>query len=185
MVGAPRGRELRCRGWEQEGALRCLLNNLDPEVAENPEALVVYGGRGKAARDPEALAAIVAALERLGGDETLIVQSGKPVAVLSTHFDAPRVLISTAMVVPAWSDAESFRRLEDAGLTIYGQMTAAGWFYIGTQGILGNVRVEVVEEATQRAFLLPAAAAELEAAGSSQAKRVDHPPIVTRPLVRM
>ena len=82
MVGAPRGRELRCRGWEQEGALRCLLNNLDPDVAENPEALVVYGGRGKAARDPEALAAIVAALERLGGDETLIVQSGKPVAVL-------------------------------------------------------------------------------------------------------
>jgi len=137
VVGAPRGRELRCRGWEQEGALRCLLNNLDPEVAENPEALVVYGGWGKAARDPEALAAIVAALERLGNDETLIVQSGKPVAILPTHLDAPRVLISTAMVVPAWSDAESFRRLEDAGLTMYGQMTAAGWFYIGTQGILG------------------------------------------------
>jgi urocanate hydratase len=137
VVGAPRGRDLRCRGWEQEGVLRCLLNNLDPEVAENPEALVVYGGRGKAARDPEALAGIVAALERLGGDETLIVQSGKPVAVLPTHVDAPRVLISTAMVVPAWSDAESFRRLEDAGLTMYGQMTAAGWFYIGTQGILG------------------------------------------------
>ena len=137
MVGAPRGLELTCRGWEQEGALRCLLNNLDPEVAENPEALVVYGGRGKAARDPEALAAIVAALQRLGGDETLIVQSGKPVAVLPTHLDAPRVLISTAMIVPAWSDAESFRRLEDAGLTMYGQMTAAGWFYIGTQGILG------------------------------------------------
>ena len=137
MVGAPRGLELTCRGWEQEGALRCLLNNLDPEVAENPEALVVYGGRGKAARDPEALAAIVAALQRLGGDETLIVQSGKPVAVMPTHLDAPRVLISTAMVVPAWSDAESFRRLEDAGLTMYGQMTAAGWFYIGTQGILG------------------------------------------------
>ncbi len=137
MLGAPRGRELRCRGWEQEGALRCLLNNLDPEVAESPEALVVYGGRGKAARNPEALAAIVAALERLGSDETLIVQSGKPVAVLPTHADAPRVLISTAMVVPAWSDAESFRGLEDAGLTMYGQMTAAGWFYIGTQGILG------------------------------------------------
>jgi urocanate hydratase len=137
VVGAPRGLELRCQGWEQEGALRCLLNNLDPEVAENPEALVVYGGRGKAARDPEALAAIVAALERLGSDETLIVQSGKPVAVLPTHLDAPRVLMSTAMLVPAWSDAESFRRLEDAGLTMYGQMTAAGWFYIGTQGILG------------------------------------------------
>jgi urocanate hydratase len=134
---APHGRELRCRGWEQEGALRCLLNNLDPEVAEDPDALVVYGGRGRAARSPEALAEIVAALERLGPDETLIVQSGKAVAVLPTHADAPRVLISTAMVVPAWSDEDSFRRLEDAGLTMYGQMTAAGWFYIGTQGILG------------------------------------------------
>jgi urocanate hydratase len=135
--GAPRGLELRCRGWEQEGALRCLLNNLDPEVAEDAEALVVYGGRGRAARGREALAGIVAALERLGPDETLIVQSGKAVAVLPTHEDAPRVLISTAMVVPAWSDEDSFRRLESAGLTMYGQMTAAGWFYIGTQGILG------------------------------------------------
>ena len=135
--GAPRGRDLRCRGWEQEGALRCLLNNLDPEVAEDAGALIVYGGRGRAARSPEALGDIVAALERLGADETLVVQSGKAVAVLPTHADAPRVLISTAMVVPAWSDEESFRRLEDAGLTMYGQMTAAGWFYIGTQGILG------------------------------------------------
>ena len=135
--GAPRGRELRCRGWEQEGALRCLLNNLDPAVAEDARSLVVYGGRGRAARSPEALAALVAALERLGDDETLVVQSGKAVAVLPTHPDAPRVLISTAMVVPAWSDEDSFRRLEDAGLTMYGQMTAAGWFYIGTQGILG------------------------------------------------
>ena len=137
LRGAPRGRELRCRGWEQEGALRCLLNNLDPAVAEDAPALVVYGGRGRAARGPEALAGIVAALERLGSDETLIVQSGKKVAVLPAHPDAPRVLISTAMVVPAWSDEESFRRLEDAGLTMFGQMTAAGWFYIGTQGILG------------------------------------------------
>jgi urocanate hydratase len=117
--------------------LRCLLNNLDPDVAEDAGALVVYGGRGRAARSPEALAEIVGALERLGPDETLIVQSGKAVAVLPTHPDAPRVLISTAMVVPAWSDEESFRQLEDAGLTMYGQMTAAGWFYIGTQGILG------------------------------------------------
>jgi urocanate hydratase len=137
LRGAPRGLELRCRGWEQEGALRCLLNNLDPDVAEDAGALVVYGGRGRAARSPEALAAIVAALERLGPDETLVVQSGKAVAVLPTHPDAPRVLISTAMVVPSWSDEDSFRRLEDAGLTMYGQMTAAGWFYIGTQGILG------------------------------------------------
>jgi urocanate hydratase len=135
--GAPHGLELRCRGWEQEGALRCLLNNLDPDVAEDAAALVVYGGRGRAARSPEALADIVTALERLGPEETLIVQSGKAVAVLPTHPDAPRVLISTAMIVPAWSDEESFRSLEDAGLTMYGQMTAAGWFYIGTQGILG------------------------------------------------
>ena len=137
LRGAPRGLELRCRGWEQEGALRCLLNNLDTAVAEDARALVVYGGRGRAARSADDLAAIVAALERLGSDETLVVQSGKAVAVLPTHADAPRVLISTAMVVPAWSDEDSFRRLEAAGLTMYGQMTAAGWFYIGTQGILG------------------------------------------------
>jgi urocanate hydratase len=135
--GRPPGRELTCLGWEQEGALRCLLNNLDPEVAERPEELVVYGGRGKAARDHEALAGIVAALRRLGSDETLLVQSGKAVAVLPSHPDAPRVLISTAMVVPAWSGEDEFRRLEEAGLTMFGQMTAAGWFYIGTQGILG------------------------------------------------
>jgi urocanate hydratase len=129
--------KLRCRGWEQEGALRCLLNNLDPEVAEDAGALVVYGGRGRAARSPEALASIVSALEALDGDETLLVQSGKPVAVFKTHPDAPRVLISTAMIVPAWSDDETFRKLEEDGLTMFGQMTAAGWFYIGTQGILG------------------------------------------------
>jgi urocanate hydratase len=133
----PRGLELSCRGWEQEGALRCLLNNLDPAVAENAADLVVYGGRGRAARSHEALAGIVAALESLAPDETLLVQSGKAVAVFRTHEDAPRVLISTAMLVPAWSDEDSLRRLEDAGLTMYGQMTAAGWFYIGTQGILG------------------------------------------------
>jgi urocanate hydratase len=137
LTGAPRGLELRCRGWEQEGALRCLLNNLDPQVAEDPERLVVYGGHGKALRDHAAFRATVSTLERLGGDETLVVQSGKPVAVLASHPDAPRVLISTAMVVPAWSDEVEFHRLEDAGLTMYGQMTAAGWFYIGTQGILG------------------------------------------------
>jgi urocanate hydratase len=137
LGGAPRGPELRCRGWEQEGALRCLLNNLDPRVAEDSRSLVVYGGRGRAARSHEDLADIVAALERLGPDETLVVQSGRAVAELPTHPDAPRVLISTGMVVPAWSDEDSFRRLEDSGLTMYGQMTAAGWFYIGTQGVLG------------------------------------------------
>jgi urocanate hydratase len=137
LRGAPRGLELRCRGWEQEGALRCLLNNLDPDVAENAADLVVYGGRGRAARSQEALRGIVAALETLASDETLLVQSGKAVAVFRTNEVAPRVLISTAMLVPAWSDDDTFRALEDAGLTMYGQMTAAGWFYIGTQGILG------------------------------------------------
>ncbi|MFI7127990.1 urocanate hydratase [Nonomuraea sp. NPDC050153] len=134
---APRGDILRCKGWEQEGVLRCLLNTLDPAVAEDSARLIVYGGQGRAARSWADVDAIVAALERLGPDETLLVQSGRPVLVLPTHPDAPRVLISTAMVVPAWSGAEEFRRLEEAGLTMYGQMTAASWFYIGTQGILG------------------------------------------------
>src|SRR6185437_14200163 len=136
-LATPHGLELSCRGWEQEGALRCLLNNLDPAVAERSDDLVVYGGTGKAARNRECLAAIVAALRDLDGSETLIVQSGKPVAVLPTHPDAPRVLISSAMLVPAWSTPEDFWALEAAGLTMYGQMTAGGWFYIGTQGVLG------------------------------------------------
>ena len=136
-IARPRGRAISCRGWEQEGALRCLLNNLDPEVAERPQELVVYGGQGKAARDWRSLDAIVAALRDLSGSETLIVQSGKPVAVLPTHPDAPRVLISSAMLVPHWSTPEDFWALEAAGLTMYGQMTAGGWFYIGTQGVLG------------------------------------------------
>jgi urocanate hydratase len=133
----PRGSTLTCKGWEQEGALRCLLNNLDPAVAERPDELVVYGGTGKAVRDWDSLEAIVASLQKLDRTETLIVQSGKPVAVLPTHADAPRVLISSSMLVPAWSTPEDFWALEAAGLTMYGQMTAAGWFYIGTQGILG------------------------------------------------
>ncbi len=133
----PRGLEISCRGWEQEAALRCLLNNLDPVVAERPEELIVYGGTGKAARDWDSLSAIVSALRELESDETLIVQSGKAVAVLPSHPDAPRVLISSAMLVPAWSTPEDFWQLEAAGLTMYGQMTAGGWFYIGTQGVLG------------------------------------------------
>jgi urocanate hydratase len=133
----PLGRDLTTKGWEQEGALRCLLNNLDPHVAERPDELVVYGGHGRAARNWEALDAIVASLSRMASDETLIVQSGKPVAVLPTHPDAPRVLISSSMLVPAWSSWDDFWTLEAAGLTMYGQMTAGGWFYIGTQGILG------------------------------------------------
>lgn len=133
----PLGRALTCRGWEQEGALRCLLNNLDPAVAERPQDLVVYGGQGKAARDWPSLHALVRSLRRLGSDETLLVQSGKPALIVRSHADAPRVLISSSMLVPRWSRWEDFWELEAAGLTTFGQMTAGGWFYIGTQGILG------------------------------------------------
>jgi urocanate hydratase len=147
---APRGTALSCRGWQQEAALRMLLNNLDPEVAERPEELVVYGGSGKAARNWECLEAIVATLKRLGGDETLLVQSGKPVAVFRTHEEAPRVLIANAMLVPHWATADEFRRLEGLGLTMYGQMTAGSWIYIGTQGILQGTYETLAECARQR-----------------------------------
>jgi urocanate hydratase len=133
---APRGNELNTKGWLQEAALRCLLNNLDPEVAEDPENLVVYGGRGKAARNLGALHAIVATLERLENDETLLVQSGKPVGVFRTHELAPRVLIANSLIVPRWATLEHFWELEAKGLMMYGQMTAGSWIYIGTQGIL-------------------------------------------------
>src|SRR5437016_8375827 len=135
-VRAPRGAAISCKGWPQEAALRMLMNNLDPDVAERWEDLVVYGGSGKAARSWEAFHAIVRTLRRLEGDETLLVQSGKPVGIFRTHPDAPRVLIANAMLVPAWGDWEHFRKLEALGLTMYGQMTAGSWIYIGTQGIL-------------------------------------------------
>jgi urocanate hydratase len=135
-IRAPRGPSLSCRGWQQEAALRMLMNNLDPDVAERWEDLVVYGGSGKAARNWDAYHRIVATLRRLEGDETLLVQSGKPVGVFRTHADAPRVLIANSLLVPAWGDWEHFRRYEAAGLTMYGQMTAGSWIYIGTQGIL-------------------------------------------------
>jgi urocanate hydratase len=135
-IRAPRGATLSCKGWPQEAALRMLMNNLDPEVAERPEDLVVYGGTGRAARSWAAFDAIVAALRALETDETLLVQSGKPVGVFRTHADAPRVLIANANLVPAWATWEQFRDLEDRGLTMYGQMTAGSWIYIGTQGIL-------------------------------------------------
>ncbi|NNF37617.1 MAG: urocanate hydratase, partial [Gemmatimonadetes bacterium] len=135
-VRAPRGTTLRCRGWLQEAALRMLMNNLDPEVAERPEDLVVYGGTGRAARSWEAFDAIVRALETLGDDETLLVQSGKPVGVFRTHADAPRVLIANSNLVGRWARWDTFRELEKAGLIMYGQMTAGSWIYIGTQGIL-------------------------------------------------
>ncbi|MDQ3549480.1 MAG: urocanate hydratase, partial [Chloroflexota bacterium] len=127
---------LSCKGWQQEAALRMLMNNLDPEVAERPEDLVVYGGTGRAARSWEAFDAIVASLRELEGDETLLIQSGKPVGVLRTHPDAPRVLIANSLLVPKWATWEEFWRLEGLGLTMYGQMTAGSWIYIGTQGIL-------------------------------------------------
>ncbi|HYJ78155.1 MAG TPA: urocanate hydratase [Longimicrobiaceae bacterium] len=136
VVRAPRGTELSCRGWQQEAALRMLMNNLDPDVAERPADLVVYGGTGRAARSWEAYDAIVASLRELADDETLIVQSGKPVAVFRTHRHAPRVLIANSNLVPRWATWEVFRELERQGLTMYGQMTAGSWIYIGTQGIL-------------------------------------------------
>ncbi|MFL5825164.1 MAG: urocanate hydratase [Thermoleophilaceae bacterium] len=135
-VRAPRGGEISCRGWQQEAALRMLMNNLDPEVAEDPEQLVVYGGTGRAARSWDAFDAIVRELRGLGDDETLLVQSGKPVGVFRTHEWSPRVLIANSNLVPEWATWEEFRRLEDLGLTMYGQMTAGSWIYIGSQGIV-------------------------------------------------
>ena len=135
-IRAPRGSTLNARSWETEAPLRMLLNNLDPEVAEHPESLVVYGGSGRAARSHAALRAIVRTLLRLGPDETLLVQSGKPVGVFRTHPGAPRVLIANSLLVPRWATWEEFRRLEAEGLTMFGQMTAGSWIYIGTQGIL-------------------------------------------------
>jgi len=135
-IRATRGTELVCKGWEQEAALRMLMNNLDPEVAEKPEDLIVYGGIGKAARNWACYDAIVNSLKQLEADETLLVQSGKPVGVFKTHPGAPRVLISNSVLVPKWADWENFQKLEAAGLTMYGQMTAGSWIYIGTQGIL-------------------------------------------------
>ena len=136
VVRAARGTELSCKGWVQEAALRMLMNNLDPEVAERPEDLVVYGGSGKAARSWEAYDRIVASLKDLGDEETLLVQSGKAVGIVKSHRDAPRVLIANSNLVPKWATWETFRELEDKGLTMFGQMTAGSWIYIGTQGIL-------------------------------------------------
>src|SRR5918912_88251 len=135
-VSAPRGTALSCRGWPQEAAMRMLLNNLDPEVAERPDDLVVYGGTGKAARDWPSYDAIIRTLQGLADDETLLVQSGRPVGVLRTHEWAPRVLIANSNLVGDWATWPEFRRLEQLGLTMYGQMTAGSWIYIGTQGIL-------------------------------------------------
>ncbi|MEO5940780.1 MAG: urocanate hydratase, partial [Candidatus Limnocylindrales bacterium] len=148
-VRAPRGTELTCRGWQQEAALRMLMNNLDPEVAENPDALVVYGGTGRAARSWDAFDAIVRELRTLADDETLLIQSGKPVAVFRTHEWAPRVLIANSNLVGKWATWDVFRDLEAKGLMMYGQMTAGSWIYIGTQGILQGTYETFAELARQ------------------------------------
>jgi urocanate hydratase len=150
-VRAPRGTELTCRGWQQEAALRMLMNNLDPEVAEDPDELVVYGGTGRAARSWEAFDAIVATLRGLGDDETLLVQSGKPVGVFRTSEWSPRVLIANSNLVGEWSNWDEFRQLEELGLTMYGQMTAGSWIYIGSQGILQGT-YECFAEIARRRF---------------------------------
>ena len=136
VIRAPRGPELSCRGWGQEAALRMLMNNLDPDVAEDPDHLVVYGGTGRAARSWEAFEAIVRELRALEADQTLLVQSGKPVGVLQTHSHAPRVLIANSNLVPHWATQQHFDELAQKGLIMFGQMTAGSWIYIGTQGIL-------------------------------------------------
>src|SRR5207237_5155864 len=151
IIRAPRGTSLTCKGWPQEAALRMLMNHLDPDVAERPDDLIVYGGSGKAARNWESFDAIVGALRALDHDETLLVQSGKPVAVFRTHTGAPRVLIANALLVPAWANWKTFRELEDRGLTMYGQMTAGSWIYIGSQGILQGT-YETFAAAARRHF---------------------------------
>ncbi|MEW6046196.1 MAG: urocanate hydratase [Bacillota bacterium] len=148
-IRAPRGNHISCKGWPQEAALRMLMNNLDPEVAEKPEELIVYGGTGKAARNWECFDAIVRTLRELENDETLLVQSGKPVAVFNTHPMAPRVLISNAMLVPAWATWDNFWQLEARGLTMYGQMTAGSWIYIGAQGIIQGTYETLAQVARQ------------------------------------
>lgn len=149
-IKAPTGTDLQCKGWHQEAALRMLMNNLDPEVAEKPDELIVYGGGGKAARNWECYHKITETLKRLENDETLLVQSGKPVGVFKTHEEAPRVLIANAHLVPKWANWDEFRRLDKMGLTMYGQMTAGSWIYIGTQGILQGTYETFAECARQK-----------------------------------
>ena len=135
-IRAPRGNQLHCQGWQQEAAFRMIQNNLDPEVAERPQDLVVYGGIGKAARNWESFDKILSCLQRLKNDQTLLVQSGKPVGIVNTHPDAPRVLLANSNLVPKWSTWDTFHELDRKGLMMYGQMTAGSWIYIGTQGIV-------------------------------------------------
>ena len=151
-IKAPVGNKLICKGWIQEAAMRMLMNNLDPQVAERPEDLIIYGGSGKAARNWDCYNAIISSLKNLDNDETLVVQSGKPVAIFKTHLNAPRVIISNAMLVPDWATWDEFRRLDELGLTMYGQMTAGSWIYIGTQGILQGTYETFAECAKQHFY---------------------------------
>ncbi|TVR99640.1 MAG: urocanate hydratase, partial [Wenzhouxiangellaceae bacterium] len=149
VIRAPHGLTLSCKGWHQEAALRMLMNNLDPDVAERPQDLIVYGGTGKAARNWDCYHAIIRTLQRLDNDETLLVQSGKPVGVVRTHDQAPRVLIANSNLVPRWGNWDVFRDLEEKGLTMYGQMTAGSWIYIGSQGIVQGTYETFAELARQ------------------------------------
>ncbi len=151
IIKAPVGSKITCKGWIQEAAMRMLMNNLDPDVAERPDDLIVYGGSGKAARNWDSFNAIISSLKNLESDETLLVQSGKPVAVFKTHSNAPKVIISNAMLVPDWATWDEFRRLDNLGLTMYGQMTAGSWIYIGSQGILQGT-YETFAECARRHF---------------------------------
>src|SRR5699024_9725913 len=149
-IKAPTGTKISCKGWHQEAAMRMLMNNLDPEVAEKPDELIVYGGGGKAARNWKSYHKIIETLKRLENDETMLVQSGKPVGVFKTHEEAPRVLIANAHLVPKWANWDEFRKLDEMGLTMYGQMTAGSWIYIGTQGILQGTYETLAECARQK-----------------------------------
>ncbi len=152
VIRAPRGTQISCKSWLQEAALRMLMNNLDPDVAEKPEELIIYGGRGKAARNWESFDAIIASLRELENDETLLVQSGKPVGIFKTHPDAPRVLIANSNIVPAWATQENFDKWERAGLIMFGQMTAGSWIYIGTQGIVQGTYETLASLAQQQGW---------------------------------
>ena len=151
-IRAPRGTQLTCKGWQQEAAMRMLMNNLDPDVAEKPDDLIVYGGRGRAARSWAAFDAIIATLKEIEDDETLLVQSGKPVAVFKSHRDAPRVLIANSNIVPHWATQDQFDKYEREGLMVYGQMTAGSWIYIGTQGILQGTYETLASLARQQGW---------------------------------
>src|SRR6056297_186542 len=148
-IKAPHGTKLSCKGWHQEAAMRMLMNNLDPDVAEKPDDLIVYGGGGKAARNWESYHRIIKTLKRLENDETMLVQSGKPVGVFRTHEEAPLVLIANSHLVPRWANWEEFRKLDKMGLTMYGQMTAGSWIYIGSQGIVQGTYETFAECARQ------------------------------------